>query len=253
MFPSGNGYALTLLLSGHQHLGGGLHQIALTLVWVPSGYQWLQTPVGSCQHLVFRRRAVDAVFALSYTFSFPCIPVTQKWPLQLSAYPRWRLMLLRELCWPGWSQEDEGLSGFGPGSALEGPVCPGLRGETFSDLPLLTGTALFPFLCVVGLCESLWPPCWSSFRPQLGPESRPVSHPTSLRERGSPSPSTVWVLSGGHGWGHTLPTHQGPSTFGLGVKRALWGGASVLKICIHLQEENFKICEDKTGGQAALR
>ena len=23
-------------------------------------------------------------------------------------------------------------------------------------------------------------------------------------------------------------------------------------ICIHFQEENFKICEDKTGGQAAL-
>ena len=73
----------------------------------------------------------------------------------------------------------------------EGPVCLGLRGETFSDLPLLTGMAFFPFLCVVGLFESLWPPCWSSFRPQLGPESRPVFHPTSLRERGSPPPSTV--------------------------------------------------------------
>ena len=188
--------------------------LGFVIPWGPSGYQWLQAPVGMCQHPVFRRRAVDTVFALSYTFSFPCIPVTQKWPLQLSAYPRWRLMLLRELCWPGWSQEDKGLSGFGPGSALEGPVCLGLRGETFSDLPLLTGMAFFPFLCVVGLFESLWPPCWSSFRPQLGPESRPVFHPTSLRERGSPPPSTAWVLSGGHGWGHIPPTHP-PKTLHL--------------------------------------
>ena len=34
MFPSGKEYALTLLLSGHQRLGSGLHQTALTLVWV---------------------------------------------------------------------------------------------------------------------------------------------------------------------------------------------------------------------------
>ena len=197
MLPSGNGYALTLLLSGHQCLGGGLHKTAWTLVWVlllledlqgTSDFRFLWGAISTlCLGQGLGTQCICSVLHIQHllrsyhteeTSTHVCLSPVKTDAAQAAVLAR-------------LSQEDGGLSGFGPGSALEGLVCLGLRGETFSDLPLLAGMALFPFLCEVGLRESLWPPCWSSFRPQVGPESRPVSHPTRLRERGSPPPSTM--------------------------------------------------------------